>query len=829
MTQSCPEPHLPAEPVKARSTTLRRLALSMLALLAIAAFATPAAAQTTVARLQVLQPDHSPYTLRGTFPVPKGLFPRPDGLLPWAIQSTAGNTVPSQIEVVSRYANAADGADVVEIQARVNHPSGTSGGQKVTFNVVEFLHPPRRVRPPLSIATLHATPGQVVLGSADVFGHEYDLDLIHNTDGVKRMRQGRVSETYRFHGMMRPRSQNVGAPNGALKRFLGVHSYATVWDSEDVLSLDLRVHNGISGADKSDPLDNPQADIYFEALEVSVPAGWTVLQEFEDPCFGPEYVKNGSTARPIVEPLANGKMHVMPQQAQFHRRLAITQVGNEERARAILNGAGLGFCVDGYNGQGKRLWSWWNGSTARYYPTNIRLPHVDWIPDSNIGSYLNNNLNTIATHVKNGTSQNTYPLWSKALGWAHPWGVKYGGMTGGTEIYSVDGVLTADRASLTGYRYMKIRHRMYTERHPVALYNKNGNPSRIEDWVIQSSNSYIPMSFFLKLIPGTNDPFGFTSAPKYQVNFVQQNNLEPPYETDLREHLPIDQQHYIRYTNSPKVLVWLGNDPLAKDDLEMSAELMRLSYTLYPNNPSGSTVPSTMLQDRKHVDKWPGIGMPFGRGEGWSIDCATAAYAIGSDSFRARFRGWYHDILDLVEEGQADCTGHIQSLVSNALFSGQYRTRQAVEAAIIDIALLGMHEAVFEGLDTNRAQRTKQILENSAYGADIEAVLVAQPTRALDDLGDRPAGPLEPAVLHILPVRWHREWSGQVPRLVDARSRLSPHRRSALPNQGRRRARSEPERTARRVLAEVLHAPAEPLSGHRLGTRAHDALTRTPR
>jgi len=708
-----PETHSQAGTTSRRQRLPRRL--GCLAMLCGLALATPASAQKTVARLQVLQPDHSPFTLRGTFPVPKGLFPRPDGLLPWAIRSADGTITSAQIQIVSRYPDANDGADVVEILSRVSHASGSSGGQKAIFDVVESLHPDRRVQPTLAVAQLHSTPGQVVLSSSDVFGNVYDLDLIHNTDGVKLMRKGRACQTYRFHGLMRPRSQTYGAPTGSLKRFMGVHSYASVWADEDVLSIDLRIHNGTSGADEADPNDDPQGDLYFESIELSVPNGWTVLQEFEDPFFGPEYSAGGATIRPVVSALSGGKMHLLHEQAQFHRRLVITKVGNEARARRILNGEGLGFCIDGTNGQGEELWSWWNPATARFYPTNIRLPHVDWIPQSKITGKLNSDLSTYSKHLKDGTDQGTYPLFSSVLGWAHPWGVKYGGMTGGTEIYAVDGVVTADQGSLSGYRYQKAKHRMYTDRHPVALFNQDGNPTRIEDWIIQGTQPWIPMSFFLTPIPGTNDPFGWSSAPTYQVDYVQQNGLEPPYEADLRAHLPIDQQHYVRYMNSPKVLVWLGNDPLSKDDFEMGAELMRLSYTMLPNNPSGSTISSTMLQDRQHVDNWPGTAFPFGRGEGWSVDCANVAYATGSPPFRSRFRPWYDDILDLVEDGQAGCQGYIQSLVSNALLSGQYRVRQALESAIIDIALLGMYETVYLDADPPRAQRARKVLRDSAY------------------------------------------------------------------------------------------------------------------
>ena len=39
-------------------------------------------------------------------------------------------------------------------------------------------------------------------------------------------------------------------------------------------------------------------------------------------------------------------------------------------------------------------------------------------------------------------SAGNYPLKSAALGWAQPWGVAYGGMSGGDEINIFDGLRT---------------------------------------------------------------------------------------------------------------------------------------------------------------------------------------------------------------------------------------------------------------------------------------------------------------------------------------------------------------------------------------------------
>ena len=671
-----------------------------------------AASKTVVARLRVQLPSAQKFNLRGTFPIPAQSYPRADGLLPFAIRSSDGKTAPAQLEVVSWYPHAnKDGADVVEILASVERPANLSPGQFATYDVVEHLHPWRGLRLTPAMVQLTGNKGMVVLKSRDVFGNPYVLDLLHTADGMRVLRDGRAAKQFRFYATMRPTGSNLGAPNGALTHFMGVHSYVTAWANEDVLSIDLRVSNGASGLAAS-PLNDPQAAMYFDSLDLQLPKGWIALQLFSDPYWGTPTTVGSTAVQPIVEPLAGGRPHVLPRQSQFHRRLVITPASNKARALELLNSAGLGFCIDGTNQLGERLYSWWNPETARYFPTNTRLPHCDWIPEGEKQGYLDSQLNTFTQLLANGGSQAQYPIQSGVLGWAHPWGVKYGGMTGGTEIFALDGILLADTGRLSGYKLAQITHRMYTDRQPVALFNVDGDPSTVEDWVKLNPIPHLPMAYF-QVLQGKEEPAGWDAAPEFQENYVAANSLKPAYESDLIEHQPIDQQHYIRYTRTPKVLTWLGNDAIAKDDLELSAELMRLSYTVFPTSATGYVQPSSMLSQVQFVNGKPGIGFGFGRGPAWSLDTVNAAYATGRSDFRARALPWINGILNLVEKGQADCSGIIQRIQNNAILDGKYSARQAVEQTSIEIALLGMLESVYTGADPAREARARAVLEKS--------------------------------------------------------------------------------------------------------------------
>src|SRR6185436_9101724 len=134
--------------------------------------------------------------------------------------------------------------------------------------------------------------------------------------------------------------------------------------------------------------------------------------------------------------------------------------------------------------------------------------------------------------------------------------------------------------------------------------------------------------------------------PKFQETYVTNNNLAPPYKTNLDSYSPIDYQHYIRYTRSPKVLAWLGNDAIAKDDLWMAAELFRLWYHELPTCANGSTK-GGMLSDIASVTGHPASGFAFGRGEGWGIDTMSAAYSLNSIAWRQEALPWFQKVSDL--------------------------------------------------------------------------------------------------------------------------------------------------------------------------------------
>ena len=153
-----------------------------------------------------------------------------------------------------------------------------------------------------------------------------------------------------------------------------------------------------------------------------------------------------------------------------------------------------------------------------------------------------------------------------------------------------------------------------------------GRATRVEQWLVQtpSGATYLPVWWYNGPMLWATDPFGFRWAPKFQVEAVAAANLQPDYEPELSSYLPIDEAHLIRYTHNAKVLAWLGNDSMAKDDLFAQAEGIRFAYPAWPQDLWGGIIPTGLLAARNFTTANPGLGFAYGRGEAWGLDCAAA-------------------------------------------------------------------------------------------------------------------------------------------------------------------------------------------------------------
>ena len=681
-----------------------------------------ATAGDIVGELEVVTPEVETFVLHGTLPVPKGTFPRPDGKTPLKVCDLEGTTYPAQLEIVSRYPCDEDGADVVEVLARVDRPTGAVPGQRLTYRLAFDPNDSAPLVVPPIVRSFVQTPKAALLRARDVFGNLYEADLlegIRDDQGgahVEVLKDGRVMRQVRTYHELLP-VEPVGGPQGTLPHLMGVHAYVTQWAGEELLSLDLRVHNGHAGRDPQSPLDDPLGKVYFDELELRLPVGWSLGRTYPTPEDRPPVTEGGWITHTVVAPCDGGKMNMMPIQGQFHRRMALVHSGSETASRVILEQRGLAFCRPGQAPNGAPYWSWWNEETARYFPQKVKVPTFEHIGAAAIREHDRGYLTQHMTQMRTGAGDE-YPVVSPRLGWAHPFGVKHGGMQGGEEIWLFDGLTTAWAASHDGYRNSELIHRMYTDRQPTALFESDGRPTTHDAWVRQGPHGpYQPAWMYMRPILDSADPFGFTTSPSFQREFVASTGKVPAYETDLLGFGPIDEEHLIRYTHSAKVLAWLGNDSLAKDDLRMQAENFIFSYNLVPQSSDGEWYIGTgMLWDSKYVDEFPGWGVMFGRSEGWGIDCVTAYYNLAKPDWRDRNRPWFDGILHVVEKGQSTCTGTITTTRMTHMFNGQYRNRQSIEACIAENALWEVAQGVYGDHQPEKTARLNVVLRKALYG-----------------------------------------------------------------------------------------------------------------
>ncbi|MCY2961666.1 MAG: hypothetical protein NTY35_16015 [Planctomycetota bacterium] len=667
-----------------------------------------------VARLALEAPSSREFVLRGTVPVPRGTYPRADGAVPFAVRDTDGTLVPTQVEIVSRYPDDAGGADVVEVLARVHRPEDAPVGAHLEYSIVDAPHGAGSFEAHPALDALLRPAAHLRLAARDVFGNEYTAELRAPELGVQPLRDGVACREWRVVTALTPVAPSSG-PTGTLPHMMGVHAFFRIWAGEPVVSLDLAFHNGHSGHDHSTDADDPVGTIYFDSIDLWLPAGWSAWQDDADAATGDPVESAEWTRVPLVKPLEGGKLHVFPIQAQTVRRLALARMADSDRAVDYARDQNLGFARRGTNASGAALYSWWNPATARYFPQKHALPRLDHVNPATIAADLENQYSVVANALRSGSAPG-YPILAPAFGWAHPWGIDHGGMAGGDEINLYEGLRALEIASNSGYRLLAMRLRMLTDRQPVALYDEDGEPSDYTRWTVHGqSGEWLPIWCFLTPLLWAADPFGFASAPQFQVDAVQAQGRAPDYEAALRSYQPIDLEHLVRYTAPAKALAWIGNDTLAKEALALHAALFRMSYNEMPNSDYGHYISTGLGTDQNYVAAHPHQGFTFGRLEAWGLDVTTAWYALADPEWRGRSRAWFARVADVVDAGQSECSGFIEAMIYEQLFGGHYRARQSIEQAITEHALVGLAETVLDRVDLGRTAALRRNLRDSFH------------------------------------------------------------------------------------------------------------------
>ena len=651
-----------------------------------------------LAKIKGVWPNQNSFVLRVNVPVPKGTFTDENINTLEVVSNTKSFKTGNY--TVTRYPNRSDGADVVEVQAVV---SGGTPGQEYAFDIKK-RDVPRR--PNQVNGKLRQLIGEknVWLVVKDVFGNQYKTPICSlQNESNQFTKMGQTCIQFKSHELLTPA---VGAKN-ALDHLLGVMSIGTIYHNDNILLIDLLIHNGDAGETSQ---NIPNTTAYFHSIELWCPKQWKLTHKDLDPAISSAMVEDAHFSKYVlVKPLSNGKMHTVKRQGGFIRRLGLSLASDNLQSKTdmYLQNQNLAFCS-----KGEGLYSWWD--TGRFSTNAIKIP---WMPHAinTIEQKIGSNYTSMRTALETGMG-GVDPWANPTMGYARPYGSPYGGMTGGEGITFVDGLLEVQANSVIGYNMWDIMFRMNVDRQPMNIWKKNGEPISLKDLVKESSiGKYLPEEFYI-LPKEDSQMLRYNESNQSHKTHVESNNLQPDYQDQLFGFSPHDVQHFIRFTRNCKVLIWLGNDLLAKECLKMVAECCRLSFIPYYNNQNGGLQGSNILNYKLGAQDKPNVGTAFGRGEGWEIDTINTAYAFMNDSWRTEAKEWLCEIIDMVKLTQGSCNGFFQGKISEKMLDGKYRVQQMIEHAICCNALYGTLRRVFQDVDEDRSKDVVNILTKAIDG-----------------------------------------------------------------------------------------------------------------
>ena len=698
-----------------------------------------------VARLELPVPGHSPFVLHGTLPLPREFAAGPDGRPVLFVEShdALHTLVPAQVEIVSR---ASDGKpDVVELLARVELGPQEHEGGRTDFSVRQGAAAeavPFRALPAVE-ALLARGSKNLALRAEDVFGNVYQADLCGDAlapsfGSLRLSKDGRCERELRLAATLVPLEgpAREGAP---LPHLMGVQAFLRARAGEEVVGLDLRVHNGCSsGSRPPESSELPVGALYWRSLELLVPREWNALSDVVDPFCADAREEGRWRVIPLVKPLPGGKLHLLPPQSQFVRRLALVPAGKGPLARDELAQDGLAFALPG-----EKLWSWFAPECARWLAQRAPLPRFEGFgggSERGLGALRameSAREQEYARAISSGKPSGWNTI-ASVMGWCHPWFPNSQFAYGSEGLELNDGAYTAAGASREGYLCLQHLQRMNVCRQSEAAWTRAGDPAGYPVWLDAAGG--IRFEFRQdgsSRLPGFALPCNGGPAANAQVPEVVRRELRPPYDLgdwydksgSVPERIdnvlawrPHSAGYMLRYTKVEKALVWLGNDSLAKDDLLLSAELFHLAFHESPGAGEGGALRACEQLVKAH----PHQGADIGRGVAFGIDVACAAYSVAPPVWRERNRGWLVRIARLCCDAALP-SGIVQRSVNPRVLGNEYYTvTQTFESLLLIHGLRCLDESVLRGVDEARRSELERLVLRAVdylyWGAPFERI-----------------------------------------------------------------------------------------------------------
>lgn len=437
----------------------------------------------------------------------------------------------------------------------------------------------------------------------------------------------------------------------------------TVTDEDGVWLVKMSIQNANVGT-PGNPLGAAGIlhDVFFNEIRLSMPVGYALLHLHPNAQY--------TTSTKLMAPDPSGKDHVLMQGGAKHYRFAIYAPGKLARATVLLNMFGVFKCD-----HSTTLWSWSNPATPWYGPHAKRVPDLDLSNHHPYGSQYT----TIASGLLSGVPFQTGDAGNNStpLGPYHVRGPTDGGYSSGNHITPFRGYEFIDDGAVSKLKAHMAILSMDVDR--AASKNEPGNtgvficdsdqaPIRVSDW---SLTNLCFISYPGKLNSNHQGPWPRLSASQWRLQHASQPSINkvPGYYSQLGNFNLYKDSHAVRPTAACVPLIWLLNDPLAKDYVAHFAAWGRahtLEYGATSGNLSGSGSlwwsyegATDGLGNSTTVQAYPGKGARkgselCGRIGGWAIFAQMMDWlATDDDTKRDDYTPWltmlkaHHELAQL--------------------------------------------------------------------------------------------------------------------------------------------------------------------------------------